>query len=788
MLNTDIEEIDLRELKLKELYDERIQGIQKQVGNFFSELENDEIFKAIQENHHSREFMGQRALELLEVLMKSELEVSNLKMMRTLARTNARNKSLEDEVAGLKDLLRRGEEEKRKAQTQVEAARQELDRNLKESDQKMLYTRKELESSMSNNRSSDLLTSEIEFLKQELKIRDTNHQAESEDLKRLYDSRILELESSYSNLLSQFQGYQRQSEDLSSEHQRVIKKLVDKNKVLKSKVFSQKSRLDELTSIHQTSQSNLSKAIEEYEDRIRLIQREANEKECEIISRHRTQLVQLQAHYQNMMNARLEEMQKEVDEQVRRSQEHDLEVKAVMDGKLREVERDFMLKATHEKVLNDREKRLNLEWSQKLEEISEETAQAKRQMNEEVEKLRGQVSLLSKDKSSIQSEIMGKVEEIAGLEESNKALQGQLEKETNTRKTHERALKACSSENDKYKQELAEARELTEQLRSEFQVTLLSKVNKEDYERLQDKVYYLGQELDNKSVFISNLEHEIKLLGSNLSESGNLRAGELMLLESEREKLRDTKLNLQNVQEYSEHLLAELDYKDQQVLPMKASISTLQQELMSCRDVIENKEKDLQAFKQLLVNKEAENRVRLRLKLESFRKLTKSFVLKTRAQINDLAEVLARETSYFKRVVSGFNQEFNGKCASLMAAVRKFYEGRVEAAENGFRKKVRDLEEAIKNEDLYWSDLETEGIRRAVKGLIESRQISVIENRALKETVAKLQQDNSELYNQTKSLHSRFHQTMRAPERAEAEILHSKFTSSLRGPFNPSRY
>lgn len=788
MLNTDSDEIDLIELKLKELYDERIQGIQKQVGNFFSELENDEIFKAIQENHHSREFMGQRALELLEVLMKSELEVSNLKMMRTLARTNARNKSLEDEVAGLKDLLRRGEEEKRKAQTQVEAVRQELDRNLKESDQKILFSRKELENSISNNRSSDLLTSEIEFLKQELKIRETNHQSETEDLKKLYDSRIHELESSYSTLLSQFQGYQRQSEDLSSEHQQVIKKLVDKNKILKSKVFSQKSRLGEMTSMHQSSQSNLSKAIEDYEDRIRLIQREANEKECEIISRHRTQLVQLQAHYQNMMNARLEEMQKEVDEQVRRSQEHDLEVKAVMDGRLREVERDFMLKAIHEKVLNDREKKLNSEWSQRVEEINEETDRLKLQMNEEIEKLRDQVSLITKDKSTIQSEISEKVQIISNLQESVKNLQNQVDKETKSRKNHEKNLKASISENDKYKQELSETNEIIEKLKSEFQATLLSKVNKEDYERLEEKVFYLSQELDNKAIFISNLENEIKLLGNNLSESGNLRAGELHLLETEREKLRDTKLNLQNIQEYSEHLLAELEYKDQQVLPMKATISSLQQEIVTCRDIIENKDKDLQAFKQLLVNKEAENRVRLRLKLESFKKQIKAFVLKTRTQLNDLAEMVTREMSYFKRVLNGFNQDFNGKCGILMTAVRRFYEGKVEVVENAFRKKVKDLEEAIKNEDLYWSDSETEGIRRVVKGLIESRQIAVIENRALKETVLKLQQDNNELYNQTKSLHNRFHQTMRVNDRPEPEILHSKFTSSLRGPFNPSRY
>jgi hypothetical protein len=772
MFNPDKPGDSVKFEKIRILYDERIQDLKVQVQNFFKELENDEIFNAVKENSYSREFSVQRAGELFDLIMKSEQEITISKLQKKVAEGLARNKYLEDELAASQERLLRICEEKIKIENQVD-----LEKSLKETELKFLNTRKELDTSLSNIRSSDLLSSEIEFLRQELKIREDTYLAQSEDLKKFYESKITDIENSYDSILAQFKGYQRQAEVLAADHQQVIKKLVDKTKKMKSKILSQKAKIEDLNKGNQETLAGLERTVEDYKEKIQSVQKEAAEKEVEIFAKHRTQLVQLQNHYQQLMNVRLEDMQKQVDEQVRRSQDHDLEVKTIMDVKLKEVERDFMLKSLHEKILNDKENTLVQFYTEKLEEAQQEN----NELNQVIQKNLLQIDSLLKEKESTETGLKNQLETTKNLENRIIFTQKDLEKESKLRKNLEKELEKC-------KKNLLTSEESTEKLKVDFQLTLLQKVNKEDHENLQEKLFYLSKELENKSIFISNLENEIQILGNNLSESANFRVNDQRLLENEREKLREAKINLQKTQEYSEHLLAELEYKEQQMTLMKSSFSNYQQEIRSRNEIIESKDKDVHTFKQLLINKEAESRVRSRLKLETYKKSAKSFVLHFKSVRNEFIQMFLKESSVFNRLFDGLCQEINSKVASFLSFNKRNYEVRVEKLQSGYKRKLEELEESIKNEELYWNDAETEGIRRSVKALIESRQIALIENRTLKETVFKLQQDNTDLYNQTKSLHTRFHQTMKLSEYPDGEFLPSKFTSSLRDPLKRSRY
>lgn len=757
--------------KLKILYEERIQSIKDQVQLFFTELENDAVYKAVKENKYSREFSIQRASELFEFLMKSEQEITINKLQNALAATCAKVKRLENQLQDLRMLPRESD--------------------FKE-DSPLFANRKEMENSF--NRKSELLVSEIEYLKAELKIRENSYMAESQELKIFYEDQIKEVEKNYELISSQFNSYQRQSEELSLDQQKVIKSLLEKTRKMKQKILSQRSKLDDQSRVHKELIDKYEKNLEEAEEKMQLYQRENTERECEIFNKHRAQMAQLQIHYQELMNIKLAEMQKEVDEQVLRSQEYEHELRNLMEVKLREIEKSYWHKDLCQKKIEDKEQEVT---SFYLKANKEECERIQEEFDEALRKIEGELGNEKESKEKLQKDLKDAVdrcEEVQKDLKSSEDMLGIVRKECESQlKELRKAEKDKKSLNDclgQMKMSLAENLEKIESQKAEFNLMLMQKVEKAEYDNLQLKLSSISKDHEIKLNYIKSLESELKSLSDTLQEISLHNSNNSQHLEHEKLHHQETKAQLVDLQNYSQHLLNELDYYEKESKSLNSTLSDQTQELTMLHQALDNKEKDLQSFRQLALNKDSDFHFKFRAKQEFLIKFFKSSIFQLKSLQHDLCESYQREVNHFKKQFSSFSQDLSLNILAGLVSHKKIFENRAEGLSCSYYNKLQVLEENIRRGELYWTDSDTDGIRRAVKGLVEDKQMAVIENRSLKETLAKLKEDNRSLYGETQDLQKKLHFTYRpssdfnASGKNNSGILRSRLGNSYKDIFN----
>ena len=105
---------------MQDQYDERLSSLSKQIQIFFSSIEKDEIFKAMQENSLSQEFASQRARELLVEILKSEQEDTISRLQNELAEFKNLNSKLDYDKQKLANALRETEEKLRRSEIEKE--------------------------------------------------------------------------------------------------------------------------------------------------------------------------------------------------------------------------------------------------------------------------------------------------------------------------------------------------------------------------------------------------------------------------------------------------------------------------------------------------------------------------------------------------------------------------------------------------------------------------------------------------------------------------------------------
>jgi hypothetical protein len=98
------------------------------------------------------------------------------------------------------------------------------------------------------------------------------------------------------------------------------------------------------------------------------------------------QINQLQAEYQSLLDKRLTEIQNEANSQISKTKTIDMEIKAQLESRIAQIEKDYILKTKHENILTteildlktrhaqemkDLEDRYEKDYSQKLKDITE---------------------------------------------------------------------------------------------------------------------------------------------------------------------------------------------------------------------------------------------------------------------------------------------------------------------------------------------------------------------------------------------------------------------------------
>ena len=814
----------------------------KQLQVFFAELDSDEIFRAMRENSLSRDFAIQRASELFSEIMKSDQEAFIHKQQAELAEYKSAFGKLEFDKQKLVSLKSELEERLRKVEidrdrvlhelkiannrlgeTEFELEEsskrkdlewmQKLDLNMRkmedrvqDTEQRYLNSRKELESINGVKKSAEHLAAELESLRWQMKTQENSHHREFDQLRSEYEAKISELEKSCESIAGQYKGYQKQSEDLASSQQSVIKNLMEKSKQLKQKIVSQKNRLQDFSKLSKESsvnldatRSNYEKAILELEDRVKYLHKESVSKENELVQKHQSQIVQLQGHYQQMMDAKLSEMQREVDEQVRKSQDHDREVRNLMDLKMREIERDYVLRALHEKALIEKEAFLVKKFSEKMENFQVESERVQNDLQRVVEEHQGKNEELAEKLQNLQDELLREKEKLgADLNSKLLKLKDSESSKTQLLKDLERAKRALKDLQDNYdeevqnrqradrelinlqstledakldltqtKQNLKAAKQYSDQLFSE-------RVDKSEYLQASEKLEVYRKELEKKTNFINSLQDEVNSLESNLRDLKGIRLNEAKQVEAEIKRHSETKAQVKDLEGYSENLLIEIEYRDKKLAELRVHTEALKDEVNRLNRDLEEKNSEVFSFRQTTLTREAETRTRLQGSLGKLKKYVKSTTFFLKKQLTSLAELIGHEYLSITKHFSTLSQEISIKIIELELKYRKQTELKSDQygsdIKSYYRERLAQVEEFIVQENVHWTDSETEGIRRAVKTLIEKKHIGQIEIKSLRESVNKLTEQNENFYRENQKLQIRLHANNEAFDQLQREV------------------
>lgn len=824
--------------QIQEVYEERIGSLSKQLQVFFAEIENDEIFKAMQENSLSLEYASQRASELFNEIMKSEQENTIHRLQNDLVDYKTVNLKLEYEnkkiVSSLReteDRLRRSELEKEKVLRDYEVVASKLanlEKNyeeslkrkeaecmgnlrrlenvLQETDQKYYNSRKELEFSKNSLKANEVLQGEIEALRKELKSQENFAYQKLEEVRSLNEGKVADHLKENEILKSQFKNYQKQSEDLALNHQNVIKSLVEKSKQLKQKVISQKSKIgDFCKSSKEVSQSksNLEKIINELEEKVKSTEKEAAARESEIHAKHQSQITQLQMQYQRMMEVKLSEMQDDVDRQISKSQEYDKEVKALMELKMKEIEREYILLSAHEQVVAEKENELSQKFGKRLEGKSSEYEQNQNELKREIVAFRKENEELSqtienlqkaeealkkellKEKERLGSELTAKLLKVKESETSRIELGKELEKakkqlESLTEGYNEEALnrmkieKELNSTISDLQNSLIQAKQALKSTKVQFELELSEKVDKSLYFKEKEKSQYLEQEINNKAQQLSKLENEFNSLQGSLRESMAKHSGDLDILELEQSRLDESKKQIKDLENYSKNLLNEIEIRESQQSELSQLLDRCKQEIKELNLIIENKEKDYFALKQSVFAKESELRYKHKNSLDRLKKYLKNSVFFLKKQLQAVAELFEHEYCSINKTFSAVISEVSLKIIESQLHYRKEIDYKSETFTSDvklyYKSRFAQLEEFISSENIHWNDSETEGIRRAVKAIIEKKNIAQIEIKSLRESLASLTEQNEGLYRENQKLQIRLHANNEAFDQLQREV------------------
>ena len=465
-----------------------------------------------------------------------------------------------------------------------------------------------------------------------------------DDNKRLKEN-CRKLEESHETLENQVQGFEKHLKSVVAAEQKASNealsslqhKYKSRCKIFKKKILDQKQTIESLDqqlksyklgledykkniekrSLH--SQDDLKKVKEEWEKRCAEIQLEYQRKEAELQTRQQLQLVTLQGQYQNLLDEKVQEIQREMASS--RAKNREIEVRGILEERLKE----YVSRIEHEEVIREREKLVRT-----CEKFTAQTAAFER----ELEKLMKEKAILEK---SLEIE-RGKIREIEERdEEKKKRIQAEEKVQilSNSLQQFRELISEKESEIEEYNKKSQEMRTTIATL--EFELD--NERNKSG--TLKRNLQELRQELDFTDTLKRELENNMIITQSQLEIEGRRKKTEgIEKYEEELSKHMDTKTKLIQAESKLNQALQESDNSEKKVKELKETLKTNELEISKLKKKILEYDseinlerissQDLQKKVEKLMKtnySKVENYQKVKSKLNTFKLLIKSMKL-----------------------------------------------------------------------------------------------------------------------------------------------------------------
>jgi chromosome segregation ATPase len=290
-----------------------------------------------------------------------------------------------------------------------------------------------------------------------------------------YKSRIISAEREKEQLKMTCKSYQQQYEEEQNTHYETMQDLVSKyksrSKKLKQKIIEQKKHITKLEKDSQSLVENLNstkqdqerlawdmedkltKISKEWERKCADIEREAQEKERNLVSKHKNDVQSLQAQYQQLMDNKLLDMQKDMEQRIANSKSVDADIIAMLEKKLKEVHENYVNKQVHEEAIKNEREKVALNFNKQIESMKIEYSSKVSRLENELREYKMQYEQVTRDLDTsmerttyIKSELTASASRKEALEVENMQLKARVnEMDRNNKELLKQLVDACDT-------------------------------------------------------------------------------------------------------------------------------------------------------------------------------------------------------------------------------------------------------------------------------------------------------------------------------------------------------
>lgn len=581
--------------------------IQK-IGDFLRDVKADEIYNAMKDSEYSKEYAVQRLKEMFEESMNSEKEIfigqleseiaeerelnkvlqeKNIDLDQDLSNEKEQVKVLSQEYERAKDEIFKLQEINKKHNSSIKNLQEKL-RTTSEKEENLDFTRsQQISNELSFSKSQTLkLQKELDSLQRDktvAAIKENEYKRDHQDLimhiKKLQSEKEclqveieqlshtnFELKGQLDHHLSNTQlildqklrleeSLRLEVENNREEIEDLLLKFKEKSSKFKSKILEQKKKIDENKFVKDNLNKTLENKINELEAQVKERNLKVNELEVLLEKAEISNSLKLEngkKMFEQQMGQKLNEMQMEVQVQVKRCQDYERQIKAMTETKLKSLEiKNAELEHTKQELRSQLTSAL-----QSLEQLraayTDQLSQSEELRNENIE--------IKQILNGLQSELKENQLQIASLEnllDSERQKFSQIYEINNKLEANIHLTK----ENEwKTRQELDQARRLTRNLENNLESTLKDSRNSH---RESMKVSELTDQVIKLEAYCGNLEKQVKTLKSAKTKTVNkgLRHKFVGLKHSFRELKSLFVSQLLALENYSHNMLEKISYK-----------------------------------------------------------------------------------------------------------------------------------------------------------------------------------------------------------------------------------
>ncbi len=151
------------------------------------------------------------------------------------------------------------------------------------------------------------------------------------------------------------EGVQQKWNNKKAKYKRQIDELESENQVFSRENRQMKLELNETKALNEKltneMESNIKLIKNEWEKKCQEIELSSQKAMNDITMKYQTELSELQHEYQSVLDRKLSELHNEASIQISKSKNADIETKAQLEGKVAQIEKDYISKTKHENIL-----------------------------------------------------------------------------------------------------------------------------------------------------------------------------------------------------------------------------------------------------------------------------------------------------------------------------------------------------------------------------------------------------------------------------------------------------